>query len=107
MKSTVLMPRKPFSTTTTNSKNDSEQVWDAIALHTAPGIPEHQKPVLTLVTAGVEMDVPGLPYDDFTSEERDEVVNAHPRGAGFKEGIIDPFAHGTIKRPETTFGSVK
>jgi hypothetical protein len=32
-------------------------VWDAIALHATPGIPEHKVPDVALVTAGVEYDV--------------------------------------------------
>jgi hypothetical protein len=86
---------------------DIEQVWDAIALHTTPGIPKHKKPVVALVTAGVEMDVLGLAYDEFTSDQREQVTLAHPRGPSFKEGIIDAFAKGTIRKPETTFGNVK
>ena len=86
---------------------DIEQVWDAIALHTTPGIPRHKKPVVALVTAGVEMDVLGLAYDDFSAEERDAVVIAHPREANFKESIIAAFAEGTRHKPETTFGNVK
>ena len=35
-------------------------VWDAIALHTTPGIPEHKEPEVALVTAGVELDVLGI-----------------------------------------------
>ncbi len=31
----------------------------------------------------------------------------HPREANFKEGIIEHFANGIIKKPETTFGNVK
>ncbi|MCX4164853.1 MULTISPECIES: HD domain-containing protein [Paraburkholderia] len=89
------------------AETDIEQVWDAIALHTTPGIPKHKKPVVALVTAGVEMDVLGLAYHDFTQEQRDQVTHAHPRGEGFKEGIIDAFAQGTIHKPETTFGNVK
>lgn len=88
-------------------ETDIEQVWDAIALHTTPGIPRHKKPVVALVTAGVEMDVLGLAYDDFTRDERDAVVLAHPREANFKEGIIAAFAGGTRHKPETTFGNVK
>jgi hypothetical protein len=84
-----------------------EQVWDAIALHTTPGIPRHKKPVVALVTAGVEMDVLGLDYDAFTREQRGAVVLAHPRETNFKEGIIDAFAQGTRLKPETTFGNVK
>lgn len=86
---------------------DLEQVWDAIALHTTPGIPRHKKPVVALLTAGVEMDVLGLAYDDFTRDERDAVVLAHPREPDFKEGIIAAFAEGTRHKPGTTFGNVK
>ncbi|CAM2194157.1 HD domain-containing protein [Paraburkholderia sp. A1RI_3L] len=86
---------------------DIDDVWDAIALHTTPGIPKHKRPVVALVTAGVEMDVLGLAYHDFTDEQRHEVTHAHPRGLGFKEGIIHAFACGTMHKPETTFGNVK
>ncbi len=84
-----------------------EQVWDAIALHTTPGITQHKKPVVALVTAGVEMDVLGLAYADFSEAQRLEVTKAHPREANFKEAIIDAFAQGTIGKPATTFGNVK
>jgi hypothetical protein len=89
------------------SENDIEQVWDSIALHTTPGIPVHKKPVVALVTAGVEMDVLGMAYERFSDEERKLVVAAHPRGEDFKEGIIDAFAKGTAHKPDTTFGNVK
>ncbi|PUA16893.1 HD domain-containing protein [Glaciimonas sp. PCH181] len=88
-------------------ENEIEQVWDAIALHTTPGIAQHKKPVVALVTAGVEMDVLGLAYSDFTDEQRNQVVLAHPREANFKEGIIDAFAQGTMHKPDSTFGNVK
>ncbi|MDM0015074.1 HD domain-containing protein [Variovorax sp. J22P168] len=84
-----------------------DQVWDAIALHTTPGIPKHKKPIVALVTAGVEMDVLGIAYDEFTAEQRAQIVAAHPRGVGFKEGIIDAFFKGTMLKPDTTFGNVK
>ena len=51
-------------------ESEIEQVWDAIALHTTPGIPQYKKPVVALVTAGVEMDVLGLAYDEFTDDQR-------------------------------------
>lgn len=86
---------------------DVDLVWDAIALHTTPGIPQHKKPVVALVTAGVEMDVLGIGYERFGEEQRRLVVAAHPRGERFKEGIIDAFAKGTEHKPETTFGNVK
>ena len=83
-----------------------ETVWDAIALHTTPGIPEHKKAEVALVTAGVEMDVLGFAYERFTPEQREAVVAAHPRGAGLKKNIIDAFYEGMKHRPDSTFGTV-
>jgi hypothetical protein len=87
-------------------ETDVEMVWDAIALHTTPGIPEFKKPVVALVTSGVEMDVLGIAYDQFSDTQREAVVAAHPRGPQFKHNIIDAFYHGMKHRPESTFGTV-
>jgi HD superfamily phosphodiesterase len=81
-------------------------VWDAIALHTTPGIPQHKKPEVALVTAGVEMDVLGIGYEEFSDAQREQVITAHPRGSHFKEGIIHCFHEGFKHKPETTFGTV-
>ncbi len=86
---------------------DIETVWTAIALHTTPGIPQHMHPVIALVTAGVEMDVLGISFSDFTDAEREAVVRAHPRPGRFKEEIIQAFYDGIRRKPETTFGNVK
>lgn len=80
-------------------------VWDAIALHTTPGIPEHKEPEVALVTAGVELDVLGFGYDDISAEDREAVPAAHPR-VDFKESIIQAFAGGMAHRPDTAFGTV-
>jgi hypothetical protein len=89
------------------SEREIEDVWTAIALHTTPGVPEYMRPTIALTTAGVEMDVLGIAYHDFTHEQRDHVCAHHPREANFKEGIIEHFAQGIIKKPDTTFGNVK
>ena len=81
-------------------------VWDAIALHTTPGIPQHKEPEVALVTAGVELDVLGIGYDDLTGAQRDEVLAAFPR-VDFKHRIIEAFGTGLAHRPETAFGNVK
>jgi len=81
-------------------------VWDAIALHTTPGIPQHKKPEVALVTAGVEMDVLGIGYLDVPDTHREAVVAAYPRGDHFKEKIIHAFHDGFCHKPETTFGTV-
>jgi hypothetical protein len=64
-------------------------------------------PVIALLTAGVEMDVLGLAYRDYSDAERDAVVHAHPRGGTFKEDILQAFYDGIKHKPETTFGNVK
>ncbi len=89
------------------ARQDIETVWAAIALHTTPGIPQHMHPVVALVTAGVEMDVLGLAYREYSDVEREAVVRAHPRTAHFKEDIIQAFYDGIKHRTDTTFGNVK
>jgi hypothetical protein len=84
---------------------DVEKVWAAIALHTTPGIPEHMHPEVFLVQAGAGMDVAGRGYDDFSEEQRRTIVSAYPRGADFKNGIIDAFYDGMKHRPHSTFGT--
>jgi len=93
---------KPFGL----SEGDLEQVWLSIALHTTPGVPEHLRPNVALVTAGVEMDVLGINYEKFSDEEREVVTHAHPRGEAFKECILCAFANGFRNKPDTTFGTV-
>jgi HD superfamily phosphodiesterase len=80
-------------------------VWDAIALHTTPGIPQYKEPEVALVTAGVELDVLGFGYDDIAAEDRRAVLAAYPR-TDFKESIIQAFADGIADRPDTAFGTV-
>lgn len=88
------------------SQQDIDTVWTAIALHTTPGIPPHMHPVVALVTAGVEMDVLGIAYSEFTDAQRRAVVQIHPRSDRFKEDIIQAFYDGNKHRPDTTFGNV-
>ena len=88
-------------------QQEIDKVWTAIALHTTPGIPEFMDPIIALVTAGVEMDVLGLTYSQFSDADREAVVKAHPRGDNFKENIIQAFYDGIKHKPDTTFGNVK
>ena len=81
-------------------------VWDAIALHTTPGIPEHKEAEVALVNAGVALDVVGIGYDSLTELERAEVLAALPRG-DFKNQIIQAFGAGIAHKPQTAFGNIK
>jgi hypothetical protein len=82
-------------------------VWTAIALHTTSGIPPYMHPVVALVTAGVEMDVLGLNYPEYSDEVRKAVVAEYPRTPNFKEDIIQAFCDAIHKKPENTFGTSK
>jgi hypothetical protein len=79
------------------AQRDIDTVWTAIALHTTPGIPQHMHPVVALLAAGVEMDVLGLAYAEYSDAEREAVFHAHPRTDHFKDDIIQAF-YGGIKR---------
>jgi hypothetical protein len=55
--------------------------------------------------AGVLMDVIGIGYDEYTPEQRDQVIAAFPRG-DFKNEFIQVQTHSAMKKPQTTFGTV-
>lgn len=85
--------------------SDIETVWNAVALHTTPGIPQFMRPEIALVQAGAGMDVAGRGYDQYTNAQREAVVAAFPRETDFNQGIIDAFYQGMKHRPDSTFGT--
>jgi hypothetical protein len=87
------------------SESDIETVWNAVALHTTPGVPEFMRPEIALLQAGAGMDVAGRGYDQFADAQRKAVIAAFPREADFKHGIIDAFYQGMKNRPASTFGT--
>ena len=87
------------------SERDIETVWNAVALHTTPGIPQFMRPEIALVQAGAGMDVAGRGYEQFTEAQREAVIAAFPRETDFKHEIIDAFYQGMKHRPDSTFGT--
>ncbi|MCD9109074.1 HD domain-containing protein [Bradyrhizobium japonicum] len=83
----------------------ADLVWEAIALHTTPGIPQYMRPEIALTNAGVLVDVVGVGYDDYTPEQRDQVITAFPRG-DFKNEFLKVQTCSALKKPQTTFGTV-
>ena len=87
-------------------QDDIDTVWTAIALHTTPGIPRHMHPVIALVTAGVEMDVLGIAYRDYSEVDVPQSC-MHIHAPAF-QGRHHP---GVLRRhqiqADTTFGNVK
>jgi HD domain len=87
------------------SQPEADLVWEAIALHTTPGIPEYMRPEIALTRAGVLVDVAGVGYDEYTPEQRDQVIAAFPRG-DFKKEFLEIQTCSALKKPQTTFGTV-
>src|SRR3954471_78171 len=83
----------------------ADLVWQAIALHTTPGIPQYMRPEIALTNAGVLVDVVGVGYDDYTPEQRDQVLSAFPRG-DFKNEFLEIQTYSELKKSQTTFGTV-
>jgi HD domain-containing protein len=83
----------------------ADLVWEAIALHTTPGIPQYMRPEIALTNAGVLVDVVGIGYDEYTPEQRAQIIADFPRG-DFKNEFIEVQACSALKKPLTTFGTV-
>ena len=82
-----------------------QTVWEAIALHTTPGITQYMRPEVALLYSGVGLDVFGKGFDQFPSEFREEIVAKYPR-KHFKEGFIQEYFAGFAHKPGTTYGTV-
>jgi hypothetical protein len=82
-----------------------QAVWEAIALHTTPGIPKHMRPEVALLNSGVGLDVLGQGLDQFPSDLRDEIVARYPR-KNFKEDFVQAYFGGFAHKPATTYGTV-
>jgi hypothetical protein len=82
-----------------------QTAWEAIALHTTPGVTPYMRPEIALLYSGVGLDVLGKGFDQFPSELRDEIVARYPR-KHFKESFLRAYFEGFAHKPGTTFGTV-
>jgi hypothetical protein len=84
----------------------AQTAWEAIALHTTPGVTQYMKPEVSLLFTGVGLDVLGEGFDQFPAELRERIVAEYPR-EDFKQGIVQAFFGGFAHKPESTWGTVK
>ncbi len=68
------------------SPDETQELWDAIALHTSLGIADVRSPECALIHWGTGIDVAGLFLDRLDPAAVNEVIAAFPRD-GFVEGI--------------------
>jgi hypothetical protein len=83
----------------------AQTAWEAIALHTTPGVTQYLRPEVALLYSGVCLDVLGRGFDQFPSELRDEIVAKYPR-KNFKEEFPRAYFGGFAHKPRTTYGTV-
>jgi hypothetical protein len=82
-----------------------QTAWQAIALHTTPGVTQHMRPEVALLYSGVLLDVLGKGFDEFPSDLRNEIVARYPR-KNFKRDFIKAYFAGFAHKPGTTYGTV-
>src|SRR5438034_2024445 len=70
-----------------------QTAWDAIALHTTPGIAAYKPLEVELLYNGVGLDVLGIGYDGFPEDLRTKIVGQFPRG-NFNQDIAKGVLHG-------------
>jgi hypothetical protein len=96
---------RQFLTTHNVPEEQIETAWQAIALHTTPGVTHYMRPEVALLQSGVLLDVLGKGFDQFPSELRDEIVSSYPRKQ-FKERFLQEYFAGFAHKPDTTYGTV-
>jgi hypothetical protein len=79
--------------------------WEAIALHTTPGVTQYMRPEVALLHSGVALDVIGTGFDQFPSDLREAIVARYPR-KNFKQDFLQAYFDGFAHKPGTTYGTV-
>lgn len=78
--------------------------WDAISLHTTPGIVAYKPIEVELLYNGVGLDVLGIGYEHFSESMREKIVAQYPR-VNFKQEIAKAFLGGFEHKTQTTEGT--
>ena len=81
-----------------------QTAWDAISLHTTPGIAAYKPLEVELLYNGVALDSLGVGYETFPEDVRTRVVKQFPR-VNFKQDIAEAFLHGFEHKTQTTEGT--
>jgi hypothetical protein len=96
---------RQFLTADNVPEDEIYSVWEAIALHTTPGITQYMKPEVALIYSGVSLDVLGRGIEQFPADLRETIVAQYPR-KNFKEEFLKAYFGGFAHKPETTYGTV-
>jgi hypothetical protein len=78
-----------------------QTAWDAVALHTTPGIAAYKPLEVELLYNGVALDSLGIGYHQFPASVREAVVARFPR-TNFHQQVAKAFFDGFGYKPQTT-----
>jgi hypothetical protein len=78
-------------------------IWDAIALHTTPCVPQRKQPEIALLQLGAGIDIGAIPRSLVTPESVEIIVAEYPR-LGFKKAMLQ--AMGAVMRRKSMTGAI-
>src|ERR1700678_777698 len=87
------------------SSHQTQLVWDAIALHTAPTLALHKEPEVVMTHSGIAVDVLGAGLDRISREKQQAIVTAFPRLA-FKDGFKGCLCNVVRQKPMTAVDNI-
>jgi hypothetical protein len=87
------------------STQQTQVVWDAIALHTTPTIALHKEPEVVMTHSGIAVDVIGVGLDRIPQDKQRAVLTEFPRLA-FKNQFQASLCNVVRRKPATSFDNV-
>src|ERR1700691_560437 len=87
------------------SAQQTQLVWDAIALHTTPTLALHKEPEVVMTHSGIAVDVLGAGLDRISGEKQGAILAEFPRLA-LKNRLKDCLCNIVRRKPATTFDNI-
>lgn len=87
------------------STQQTQVVWDAIALHTTPTIALHKEPEVVMTHSGIAVDVLGFGLDRIPDHKQRSILAEFPRLA-FKNRFQVCLCNVVRRKPATTFDNI-
>jgi hypothetical protein len=87
------------------SAQQTQVVWDAIALHTTPTLALHKEPEVVITHSGIAVDVLGVGLDRIPQEKQRAILTAFPRLA-FKDEFKGCLCKVVRQKPRTAIDNI-
>jgi hypothetical protein len=87
------------------STQQTQVVWDAIALHTTRSIALHKEPEVVMTHSGITADVLGASLDRIPQDKQGAILADFPRLA-LKNRLKDCLCNIARRKPESTFDNI-